>query len=118
MADTFDAALTYPVGDAGFGLDEIEIRCTPCTLTGHGTLPLFIVKRGDHRTANKRGELGSPLDLSGRISFARISRNYENTRISEVRFLGCCRLESREKVSEFLGSLYRFYWVFRQSWVS
>mgnify|MGYP003576566733 CR=1 FL=1 len=38
-ADSFHAALTDSMGHAGFGLDKVEVCCTPRTLTSHGTLP-------------------------------------------------------------------------------
>ena len=37
--DSFHAALTDSMGHTGFGLDEVEVCCTPRTLTSHDTLP-------------------------------------------------------------------------------
>jgi hypothetical protein len=39
-ADSFHAAFADTMGHAGFGLDEVEVCCTPRTLTSHGTLPV------------------------------------------------------------------------------
>jgi hypothetical protein len=40
VANPFHAVLTDPMGHTGFGLNEVEVCCTPRTLTSHGTLPV------------------------------------------------------------------------------
>jgi len=64
-ADPLDTTLTDPMRHAGFRLDKIEVRCTPCALTGHGILRWlsFAQLGGNHRLAGKWLPLGTSLDI-------------------------------------------------------
>ena len=65
--DSLGATLANAMSNASFGLNEIEVCCTPCTLTRHGTLPgidrpFSSVVSGDHRLGDRTVVLGCSLD--------------------------------------------------------
>lgn len=74
-ADSFDAVFTDAVSDAGFRLNEIQIRRTPSTLAGHEILPtkrvnLLCVTCND-RVVGTSSPLGISLgsNMAGLLSF-------------------------------------------------